>query len=256
MAGLLIEQFPCLKDNYGFLVHEPASGLTAAIDTPEVEPILEALERRGWRLDYILNTHHHRDHAGGNLALKEQTGCTIVGAAADAHRIPGIELRVTDGDRFELGAAVAEVIDTPGHTRGHIAWHFAADHALFVGDTLFSLGCGRLFEGSPEEMWRSLQRLAALPDDTRVYCAHEYTQGNARFALALEPGNAALRERAAEVDALRAAGRPTVPTTIGAEKATNPFLRAADPALRAQLAMPGAGPVEVFAEARRRKDQF
>ena len=256
MAGLLIEQFPCLQDNYGFLVHDPASGLTAAIDTPEVEPILAALKRRDWRLDYILNTHHHWDHAGGNLALKEHTGCTIVGAAADAQRIPGIDLQVTDGDHFELGAAVAEVIDTPGHTRGHIAWYFADDQALFVGDTLFALGCGRLFEGSPEEMWHSLQRLAALPDATRVYCAHEYTQSNARFALALEPDNEALRRRAAEVDALRAAGQPTVPTTIGAEKAANPFLRAANPTLRAQLAMPGAGAVEVFAEARRRKDHF
>jgi len=256
MPGLVIDMFPCLKDNYGFLAHDPESGLTACIDTPEVAPILAALARRGWTLDYILNTHHHRDHAGGNLELKAQTGCTIVGAAADAHRIPGIELKVTDGDRFELGGCVAEVIDTPGHTRGHIAWHFAGDAVLFVGDTLFAMGCGRLFEGSPEEMWHSLQRLAALPDDTRVYCAHEYTQSNARFALALEPDNAALHRRAGEVDQLRAAGRPTVPTTIAAEKATNPFLRAAAPGLRAQLAMPGASPVEVFAEARRRKDSF
>lgn len=256
MAGLEIVQIPCLADNYGWLLHDPASGLTAAVDTPDAAAIQAALNARGWNLDYILNTHHHSDHAGGNLALKAATGCTVVGCRADAARIPGIDITLDDGDSFALGNHVARVVETPGHTVGHICYLFGADRAAFVGDTLFSLGCGRLFEGTPAQMWTSLQKLMALPDDTGVYCAHEYTASNGRFAVTLEPGNRALKARVAEVARLRAAGAATVPSTIGLEKATNPFLRPASPALRATLQLPAATDVEVLAETRRRKDQF
>jgi len=256
VAGLEIVQVPCLQDNYGYLVRDPDSGLTASIDTPDAAAIQAALAERGWRLDVILNTHHHFDHAGGNLALKAATGCTVVGCAADAARIPGIDVRVAEGDSFPLGTRVARVLETPGHTVGHICYVFDADRAAFVGDTLFSLGCGRLFEGTPAQMWASLQKLMALPDDTRVYCAHEYTASNGRFAVTMEPGNPALQDRVAEVARLRAANQPTVPSTIGLEKATNPFLRPASAGLRSTLGLKDAPDVEVLAETRRRKDRF
>ena len=257
MNGLQIHMFPALQDNYCYLVHDTASGLTGVVDTPEVSAIEQALADTGWRLDYILNTHHHWDHAGGNLELKKETGCQVVGPKADTARIPGIDIEVGEGDEFRLGDSVATIYDTPGHTKGHIVYHFAADAAAFVGDTLFSMGCGRLFEGTPAQMWNSLQKLRdALPDDTRIYCAHEYTQGNARFALTVEPDNAELQARAAEVDRLRAAGVATVPSTMAVEKATNPFLRPDSPALMATLGMTGEDPVSVFAETRRRKDRF
>lgn len=256
MAALQIEMFPCLTDNYGFLVHDEEAGVTAAIDTPEVGPILAALGAHGWRLTHILNTHHHHDHAGGNLELKERTGCTIVGPAKDAARIPGIDEGVEEGDRFMLGSHPVEVLETPGHTKGHVVYHLPEDGVAFVGDTLFALGCGRLFEGSPEQMWGSLRKILALPDDTRVYCAHEYTAANAKFALTVEPGNERLVERAREVERLRAAGRPTVPTTVGLERATNPFLRPTSENLRATLGLEGAGDVEVFARTRALKDAF
>jgi hydroxyacylglutathione hydrolase len=255
-AGLEVHQFPCLEDNYGYLVRDTATGTVAAIDTPSAAAIREALGQKGWKLDYILNTHHHADHAGGNLELKELTGCRIVGPRADADRIPGIDIRLGDGDVFELGSCRATVYDTPGHTRGHIVYVFAEDHAAFVGDTLFALGCGRLFEGTPAQMWDSLQKLLRLPDDTRVYCAHEYTQKNAHFALTVEPGNAELRARAAEIDRLRALGLPTVPSTIGRERQTNPFLRPDSPGLQATLGLAGASLVEVFAETRQRRNTF
>ena len=256
MAALQIVQIPCLQDNYGYLIHDPASGLTASIDTPDAHAISRALAGRGWKLDYILNTHHHSDHAGGNLALKAQTGCVIVGSRADAARIPGIDVLVGEGGTFALGDHTARILETSGHTVGHICYVFEADRAAFVGDTLFSLGCGRLFEGTPNQMWTSLQKLMALPDDTRVYCAHEYTASNGRFAVTMEPANAALATRIREVAALRAAGQPTVPSTIGLEKATNPFLRPASPDLRATLGMVHAPDVEVLGETRRRKDAF
>jgi hydroxyacylglutathione hydrolase len=256
VSALRIHQFPCLADNYGYLLHDPDSGLTASIDSPDAEAIERELAGQGWRLDYILNTHHHADHAGGNLRLKQSTGCTIVGARADADRIPGLDLMVADGDRFALGGHAARIIETPGHTRAHICYLFEADRAAFVGDTLFSMGCGRLFEGTPAQMWTSLQKIMQLPDETRIYCAHEYTQSNGRFALSVEPDNPALRARLHEVAALRAAGQPTVPSTLGTEKATNPFLRPASPALRAGLGLAGASDTEVFAETRRRKDRF
>ncbi|MDZ4382460.1 MAG: hydroxyacylglutathione hydrolase [Parvibaculum sp.] len=256
MAKLEIHQFPCLNDNYGYLVHEPSSGATAAIDTPEVKPILAALAEKGWTLTHILNTHHHFDHAGGNAELKAKTGCTVIGPKGEKDLIPGIDRAVGEGDIVELGAARARVIDVPGHTRGHIAYSFDEEHLAFVGDTLFALGCGRLFEGTAEQMWTSLGKLMELPDDTVVYCAHEYTQANARFALSVEPDNAALAARAREIGEKRARGEWTVPTTIGLEKKTNPFLRAASPDLRRVLGLQAAPDVDVFAETRKRKDNF
>lgn len=255
-AELEIHQFPCLEDNYGYLVRDRASGVTAAVDTPSAEAIEAALAHKGWKLDFILNTHHHDDHAGGNLALKAHTGCRIVGPRADAARIPGIDVALGEGEQFALGTRRATVLDTPGHTRGHVVYVFAEDHAAFVGDTLFAMGCGRLFEGTPSQMWHSLGKLAALPDETRVYCAHEYTLKNAHFALTVDPTNPDLAERVAEVERLRAQGLPTVPSTIGRERRTNPFLRADAPALRAALGMVGAGVVDVFAEIRRRRNVY
>jgi hydroxyacylglutathione hydrolase len=254
--ALEIAQFPVLHDNYAFLLHDDGSGETAAIDTPDGPAIAAELDRRGWRLTHILNTHHHDDHAGGNTYLKERTGCRIVGPAGDADRIPAIDVGVGEGDRIAFGGQTIEVIETPGHTRGHIVYHLPAARVAFVGDTLFALGCGRLFEGSPEQMWSSLQKILGWPDDTRIYCAHEYTLANAQFALTVEPDNAALIARAREVAALRRAGQPTVPSTLGVEKATNPFLRPLSPGLQARLGLGGADAVTVFARTRALKDAF
>ncbi|MCR9277362.1 MAG: hydroxyacylglutathione hydrolase [Pseudomonadaceae bacterium] len=251
-----VHQFPCLSDNYGFLVRDDATGAVATIDTPDADAVNAALEERGWSLTHIFNTHHHFDHAGGNEALKARWGCQIVGAANDAGRIPGIDKGVHDGDRVSLGDSEAVVFEVPGHTVGHIAFYFASDGVAFVGDTLFALGCGRLFEGTPEQMWSSLGKLLALPDDTIVYCAHEYTQANANFALSVDPDNEALVARASDIARLRADGLPTVPTSMALEKATNPFLRPASVTLRQSLNMSAATDVEVFAETRRRKDNF
>ena len=256
MSELTIHMFPCLADNYGYLLHDAESGATAAVDTPDAHAIAGELDAKGWRLTHILNTHHHADHAGGNLALKKRTGCTIVGPRADAARIPGIDIAVGEGDVVELGAHRAAVYDTPGHTRGHIVYHFAAARAAFVGDTLFALGCGRLFEGTPAQMWGSLQKILSWPDDTRLYCAHEYTQSNARFALTVEPQNHLLQARAAHITRLRAAGTATVPSLLGEERATNPFLRPQSGDLRATIGLAGAADVEVFAKARALKDAF
>jgi len=249
-----VRQFPCLSDNYGFLVRDRETGLVAAIDTPDADAVDAELEKAGWRLTHILNTHHHPDHAGGNEALKKRWNCEVVAPADEAERIPGVDRAVREGDRVVLGESEARVIETPGHTSGHIVYHFEADAVAFVGDTLFAMGCGRLFEGTPAQMWKSLSKLAALPDETTVYCAHEYTQANARFALSVDAGNPALVARAAEVDRLRETDQPTVPTTIAAEKATNPFLRAEDPALMEAVGAHDA--VSSFAEIRRRKDSF
>ena len=257
---LEIRQIPCLSDNYGYLIRDPESGAVAAVDTPDPAAINAELEKAGWRLTHILNTHHHWDHAGGNLALKKQWDCEIIGPKGEADKIPGIDRPVGDGDVVELGAARAQVFDTPGHTSGHIIYHFAEAFgetgAAFVGDTIFAMGCGRLFEGTPAQMWASLQKVAALPPETKLYCAHEYTKANAAFALTVEPDNEALQARAEEVEALRAAGTPTVPMTLAEELATNPFLRAAEPGLKAALGMETADAVAVFAETRARKDAF
>src|SRR5580692_5928966 len=221
---LTVRQFPCLSDNYGFLVRDDATGKTACIDTPDAAAILRELKAAGWDLDFIFNTHWHADHAGGNAEIQAATGCVIVGPG-EVTRIAPLDREVHGGDTVELGETSFQVIETGGHTLGHIAYFDAADKIAFVGDTLFALGCGRLFEGQPAQMWASLSRLAALPDETAVYCAHEYTASNARFALSVDDGPA-LKARAAEVFAARERGEPTVPTTIAREKATNPFLLA------------------------------
>ena len=251
-----VHMFPCLEDNYGFLIHDPKAKLTAVVDTPDVGAIMAALADRDWSLTHIFNTHHHWDHAGGNLEIKQRTGCTVVGPRADAERIPGIDIQVGDGDEFKFGEHVVTVYDTPGHTSGHIVYHLAEHEIAFVGDTLFAMGCGRLFEGTPRQMWRSLGKIMQWPDSTRIYCAHEYTQANARFALSVEPDNQALVQRCREVDRLRAAGLPTVPTTLGLEKATNPFLRPGSAGLQQGVGLPGADLVEVFARTRELKDNF
>jgi len=255
MSELVIRQIPVLKDNYVYLIHEPQSRATGVVDPSVAPPILEAAQREGWRITHILNTHHHNDHTGGNREIKEATGCIIVGPRADRDRIPGIDVEVGDGETYEFGAEKAHVFDVPGHTRGHIAYHFANSRALFCGDTLFLMGCGRLFEGTPQQMWQSLSKLKALPPETRVFCAHEYTQANARFAVTVEPQNAALIARAKHVDEMRAQGQSTVPASLGEELATNPFLRADLPALQADAGAPGDA-VATFAAIRRRKDNF
>ncbi len=256
MSVLEIVRIPVLRDNYVWLLHCPQTGATAVVDPAVADPVDTALRDRGWALSAVLNTHHHMDHVGGNLDLKRRHGATVVGPAADADRIPGIDVQVADGDTWSLGGAQARVYFVPGHTRGHIAFYFAESQALFCGDTMFLMGCGRLFEGTPAQMWDSLQRLRALPDDTRVYCAHEYTQSNARFALQVDPHNDALRRRAHAVETARRHGEATVPGLLGDEKATNPFLRADQPALAHAVGLEGADAATVFGELRRRKDIF
>jgi hydroxyacylglutathione hydrolase len=256
MSTLEIEQIPTRTDNYVYLIRESGQGKVAVVDPSDAEPVIAALDRLGWRLTDIINTHHHNDHTGGNLELKEKYGCRVTGPRADRDRIAGIDNDVGDGDVFMLGDAEARVFDTPGHTRGHIAYWFPESKALFCGDTLFALGCGRTFEGTPLQMWTSLKKLRALPDDTRVFCAHEYTQANANFALTIETGNQALRDRAKEIDALRTHGKRTVPSLLGLEKETNPFLRADVPAVAEAVDLSADDPVAVFAEVRLRKDNF
>lgn len=257
MAQLVVHQIAVLADNYVYLLHEAESGATAVVDPAVAEPVLAALAERGWRLTHILNTHHHGDHTGGNLELKAATGAQVVGARKDAQRIPGIDVEVGDGESFLLGHAAAMVLETPGHTSGHLAFWFPDSLALFCGDTLFSLGCGRLFEGSPAQMWDSLVKLRDLPPDTQVYCAHEYTAANGRFARLVERDNPAMLARVEAVTVLRAQGRPTIPVGLGQERAANPFLRADVPAVARAVGLPpGSDPVAVFAELRRRKDVF
>lgn len=253
---LQIEQLPVLTDNYVYLIRDPETGQTGVVDPAVAEPVLAALARLDWHLTHILNTHHHPDHVGGNETLIRATGCTVVGPRADRARIPGLVVEVGDGDTFALGNTRAQVFDVPGHTRGHIAFWFEQAEALFCGDTLFALGCGRLFEGTPAQMWASLSKLKALPATTRVYCAHEYTQSNGRFALSVEPANPLLVARMRRVDELRAAGKPTVPSTLAEECATNPFLRPDSADIQHALGLAGAGPVAVFGATRARKDNF
>ena len=248
--------FTCLKDNYGVLVHDPASGACAAIDAPEAAPVEAALAETGWRLSDILVTHHHNDNTAGIPALKQRHGCRVVAPRREASRIPAVDIAVGEGEVVNVGALAARVIETPGHTNGHIAYWFESDALAFVGDTLFSIGCGRLIEGTPEVMWQSLEKLRNLPDDTRIFCGHEYTAANIRFALTIEPNNAALVARSEQVAKLRAEGKPTLPTTIGAEKAANPFLRADIPAVAAAVHLAGQPAARVFAEVRARKDRF
>ncbi|MDF2368896.1 hydroxyacylglutathione hydrolase [Sneathiella sp.] len=256
MSKLEIHQIPVLSDNYVYLFRDPESGLVGVVDPAVAGPVLDKLKELGWTLTHIINTHHHPDHTGANLELKEKTGCTIVGAKKDAARIPGIDVKVEEGDIFEFGSQKAQVFEVPGHTVGHIAYWFEESDALFCGDTLFALGCGRLFEGTPAQMWQSISKFRALPDETKVYCAHEYTEANGRFAVAVNPANNALKKRFAGIVEMRKKKIPTVPSTLGEEKETNPFMRADDPELAADLALSGADPVDVFAETRRRKDSF
>lgn len=256
MTKLDIRQIPVLDDNFIYLAREPNTNSVAVVDPALAAPVLDEAKRLGWSITHILNTHHHPDHVGGNLEIKEATGCTIIGPADDPDRIPGMDVQVKDGDTYALGDASALVFFVPGHTRGHIAYWFKDSDALFCGDTLFSIGCGRLFEGTPAQMWTSLQRLRELPPSTHIYCAHEYTEANIRFAVTVEPDNAALRKREADVRELRAKGKFSIPTVLGEECAANPFLRADSPELAAAIGMTGREPVDIFTEVRRRKDNF
>ncbi|MBC6440222.1 MAG: hydroxyacylglutathione hydrolase [Rhodospirillales bacterium] len=256
MSRLEIHQIPVLSDNYVYLAHCPETGATGVVDPAVTGPVLEAAAQKGWQITHILNTHHHGDHTGGNIGIKNATGCTIVGPGADRDRIPGIDIGIDEGDICTLGNAEAKVFFCPGHTRGHIAFWFADSDALFCGDTMFAMGCGRLFEGTPAQMWTSLQKFMKLPGETRIYCAHEYTQANGRFALSVEPDNRDLIQRITEVDAKREQDIPTVPSTLAEERATNPFLRPESPLLQKTIGMVGGDPVAVFAETRLRKDNF
>ncbi len=251
---LEIVTVPCLRDNYAYLLRDVASGRVGLVDAPERKPIRAALDDRGWTLDMILITHHHSDHVDAVAPLRGNA--TVVGAAADRHRLPPLDRAVAPGDTVMLGDSAAQVIDVPGHTIGHIAYYFPEEGALFSADSLMALGCGRLFEGSSEQMWESLSSIADLPDDTNVYSGHEYTASNARFALSVDPENAELRARAQEIDRLRGDGTPTVPSRLGLERATNPFLRASDLDIRKRLNMSRSTDAEVFAEIRRLKDNF
>jgi hydroxyacylglutathione hydrolase len=251
-----IFQFPCLTDNFGVLVHDPASGATVSIDAPEVAPVEAALAKTGWRLTDILVTHHHNDHTAGVGELKARHKCRVVAPRAEAQRIAHVDETVGEGDKVRVGGLQGNVIDTPGHTAGHISYFFPDEKLAFVGDTLFSIGCGRVIEGTPEMMWNSLLKLRALPDDTRFYCGHEYTAANIRFAKTIEPNNKALAVRAAEVAKLLAAGTATLPATIAAEKAANPFLRADDAEVANAVGLAGSPAWKVFAEIRERKNRF
>lgn len=256
MTSLMIEQFTCRQDNFGVLLHDPLSGETASIDAPDGAVIEEQLEQFGWRLSHIFVTHHHGDHVEGIPALARAHSPEILGPAAEADRIRGLTRTLNDGDSFTFAGRTVNVISTPGHTLGHICFHIPQENLLFAGDTLFALGCGRLFEGTPLDMFTSLSKLAKLPDQTRVYCGHEYTESNGRFALSVDPDNGALGERMEEIIAMRAKRLATLPTTIGFEKRTNPFLRCNDPLIRGHLNMADASDAEVFAELRKRKDNF
>ena len=250
---LEIHQFPCLSDNYGYLIHDPDSGETAAIDTPDGAEYLRQAEAKGWRITQIWNTHWHPDHAGGNKAIVEVTGAKVV-APQEVEKLSPIDVVVGNGDAVTLGEHEARVIDVSGHTNGHVAYHLAEDGIAFVGDSVFALGCGRMFEGEPQQFWDSLDRIRQLPEDTTLYCAHEYTQANARFALHADPDNIELQAYAAEIDTKRARGEPTVPMQLARELETNPFLRADKSNLRDRWG--GSTPAETFAALRAAKDNF
>jgi len=256
MADFDIVQLPARSDNFAVLIHDPVSGNTASIDAPDAAPIKAELSARGWRLTHILVTHKHMDHVEGIGPLRQAYNLTVIGPQKSAAETGLYDKTVADGDRLEFAGAGVQVIETPGHTLDHVSYFMPAQKVAFTADTLFALGCGRVFEGTPQMMWESLKKLRALPDETVVYCGHEYTLANAEFALSVEPDNAVLAARADEIRALRAAGKPTLPTTIKREKETNPFLRADDPVLAGAVGMAGADPVAVFAEVRGRKDRF
>ncbi|SDO12943.1 hydroxyacylglutathione hydrolase [Lutimaribacter pacificus] len=253
---LEIVTIPCLSDNYAYLAHDRETGETALVDIPEAGPILDELDRRGWRLSHILITHHHPDHVQGIDAILAAHPARVVGAAADAHRLPPLDVAVKEGDSVRIGGETGHVIDVSGHTIGHIAFHFPQSHVAFTADSLMALGCGRVFEGTFDQMYDSLQKLAALPPETLICSGHEYTAANARFAMSIEPGNPDLISRVGRIEEARAKGLPTVPSLLSVELATNPFLRADQPGVQDGVDMPGADPARVFAEVRRRKDAF
>lgn len=255
MAALEIIQIPCLTDNYGVLIHEPETGETASIDAPDAEVLRSALEARNWRLTQIFVTHHHADHTAGILPLKAKYGCAVTGPEAELQRVPGIDKAVDEKTPLSFAGYNVRVIETPGHTLGHVSYFLPDAHVAFTGDTLFALGCGRIFEGTAELMWGSLQKLMSLPDDTRIYCGHEYTLSNGRFALAIEPENEALKARMKEIEGLRAVNKPTLPTMLGIEKATNPFLRTDSNAIRARLGLKGRPDWQVFERLRELKNK-
>ncbi len=248
--------FPCLTDNFGVLIHDAETGATASIDAPEAAAVEAALAKTGWHLTEILVTHHHGDHTAGIPALKQRRQCRVVAPRNEAQRIALVDQTVGEGDAVQVGTLAGRVLDTPGHTAGHISYFFPAEKLAFVGDTLFSIGCGRVIEGTPQIMWQSLTKLRALPDDTRFYCGHEYTAANIRFAKTIEPNNTALAARADEVTRLLAAGKPTIPATVGAENAANPFLRADVPEVAQSVGLIGSPAWKVFAEIRERKNRF
>lgn len=256
MSNLEIHQFPCLSDNYGVLLRDADAGVVASIDAPDAEAVQAALKEKGWKLTHILVTHHHWDHTQGNEAVKSATECTIIGPKGEADKVPGIDTKVGEGDTFKFGNFDVEVSETPGHTAGHIVYHIPAAKAAFVGDTLFAMGCGRVIEGSMDQMWSGVEKVAKLPKDTVLYCGHEYTVANAEFAMSVEPGNEALQKRLADVKALRAAGKPTLPTTVAEELATNPFIRVDSAEIRANVGLPNGTDAEVFAQVRTRKNNF
>lgn len=256
MAKLEVELIPALSDNYIYLAHEPESGETAVVDPAEAKSVLEAAKAKGWTITHILNTHHHGDHTAGNKEVKQATGAPIVGPSYDQARIPGLDVALSEGDTYSVGNATAEVFFTPGHTRGHISFWFKDADVLFSGDTLFALGCGRLFEGDARQMWDSLQKLRRLPDSVKVYCGHEYTMTNVRCATDIEPDNQELQAYKQRVEDLRGAGKPTIPADLGEEKRCSPFLRADDPALAQALGMAGADPVDVFAAVREKRNGY
>jgi hydroxyacylglutathione hydrolase len=251
-----IRLVPCLSDNYAVILRDPATEATAVIDAPEPQPIEKALDAEGWNLTHILVTHHHGDHVQGIPALKKKYGATVVGPRGEAAKIPTLDIEVGPADPVAVGGMIARVIETPGHTAGHIVYMFDAEKLLFAGDTLFALGCGRPFERPAPVLWASLLKLRDLPSDTQLYCGHEYTLANARFAVTADPKNAALSKRLAEIEKLRAAGKPTLPSTLADEVRTNPFLRADEPAVAEAVGMKGADPAAVFTELRERKNNF
>ncbi|XP_057844068.2 hydroxyacylglutathione hydrolase 2, mitochondrial isoform X1 [Cryptomeria japonica] len=256
-SSLQIELVPCLKDNYAYLLHDSSSGTTGIVDPSESGPVIDALSQRKYNLMYILNTHHHYDHTGGNMELKARYGAKVIGPFADKDRIPGIDLALSDGEKWMFGGQEMCVLDTPGHTRGHVSFYFPDSKAIFTGDTLFCLGCGKLFEGSPEQMWSSLSKIASLPDYVRIFCGHEYTVSNAKFALSVEPGNNELRSYVAHAVEHRNKGLPTVPSTLAEEKSCNPFLRIFSAEIRGSLNIPEtASEAEALGRIRKAKDMF
>ncbi|XP_022859453.1 hydroxyacylglutathione hydrolase 2, mitochondrial-like [Olea europaea var. sylvestris] len=256
-STLQIELVPCLKDNYAYLLHDMDTGTVGVVDPSEAVPIIDALNRKNWNLTYILNTHHHFDHTGGNMELKERYGAKVIGSGLDKERIPGIDIPLNDGDKWMFASHEVLVMATPGHTRGHITFHFPGSKSIFTGDTLFSLSCGKLFEGTPQQMLSSLRKITSVPDDTNIYCGHEYTLSNSKFALSLEPGNEELQSYAAYVAQLRSKGLPTIPTSLRKEKSCNPFLRTSSKVIRKSLNIPdSADDVEALGVIRKAKDNF